>query len=104
MSDSFTTGLRQSIGDKGKERSTATIYVATYNVRSLAHSDDLQRLQEQLREIKWNIVGISETKRKGEGLTELEDGTWMYEAAKTKDEKKSQRHGPPRPQRFQRQY
>ena len=50
-------------------------------------SDDLKRLQEQLREIKWNIVGISETKRKGEGLTELEDGTWMYEAAKTEDEK-----------------
>ena len=73
--------------DQGKERSTATIYVATYNVRSLAHSDDLKRLQEQLREIKWNIVGISETKRKGEGLTELEDGTWMYEAAKTDDEK-----------------
>ena len=51
--------------DQGKERITATIYVATYNVRSLAHSDDLKRLQEQLREIKWNIVGISETKRKG---------------------------------------
>ena len=34
--------------DQGKERSTATIYVATYNVRSLAHSDDLKRLQEQL--------------------------------------------------------
>ena len=70
-----------------KERSTATIYVTTYNVRSLAHCDDLKRLQEQLREIEWNIVGISETKRKGEGLTELEDGTWMYEAAKTEDAK-----------------
>ena len=75
--------------DQGKERSTATIYVATYNVRSLAHSHDLKRLQEQLREIiKWNIVGTSETKRKGEGLTELEDGTWMYyKAAKTEDAK-----------------
>ena len=90
--------------DQGKERSTATIYVATYNVRSLAHSDDLKRLQEQLRKMKWNIVRISETKRKGEGLTELEDSTWIYEAAKIEDAKKSQRHGPPRPQRFQRLY
>ena len=34
--------------DQGKERSTATIYVAIYNVRSLAHSDNLKRLQEQI--------------------------------------------------------
>ncbi|GFR72991.1 endonuclease-reverse transcriptase [Elysia marginata] len=59
--------------------------ICTYNTRSLSHEDDLERLQEQLINFKWDIVGLSETKRKGEGLLELRNGRWIYEAGKTEN-------------------
>ena len=62
-------------GADGGRGSTAIINIATYNVRTLSHPDDLERLQEQMKDFKWSIVGLCETKRKGEGLIELKDGT-----------------------------
>ncbi|GFR82568.1 endonuclease-reverse transcriptase [Elysia marginata] len=61
------------------------ISISTYNTRSLSHEDDLERLQEQLINFKLDIVGLSETKRKGEGLLELRNRRWIYEAGKTED-------------------
>ncbi|KAK3705532.1 hypothetical protein RRG08_041406 [Elysia crispata] len=63
--------------------STATLHIATYNTRTLALQDDLDHLQEKLEDFKWNVIGLCETKRKGEGLMELSDGTWIYDAGKT---------------------
>ncbi|GFS04779.1 craniofacial development protein 2 [Elysia marginata] len=70
--------------DKRKE-STATLHIATYNTRTLALQEDLEQLQDQLKNFKWDIIGLCETKRKGEGLVELKDGSWLYEAGKTEE-------------------
>ncbi|GFR59615.1 endonuclease-reverse transcriptase [Elysia marginata] len=76
-------------GAEGGRRSTAIINIATYNVRTLSHPDDLDRLQEQLEDFNWSILGLCETKRKGEGLTELKDGTWTYDVEKKPEEDQS---------------
>ncbi|GFO44697.1 endonuclease-reverse transcriptase [Plakobranchus ocellatus] len=68
---------------KGKEQ--AEKYIATYNTRTIRQQDDLEGLLEELEQIKWHIIGLSETKRRGEGLSELPGGHWIFEKGKTKD-------------------
>ena len=54
--------------------SNAKIHVCTYNTRTLRTEDDTNRLVEELGNIKWHVVGLCETKRRGEGLRELSGG------------------------------
>ncbi|GFN96623.1 endonuclease-reverse transcriptase [Plakobranchus ocellatus] len=61
------------------------MYIATYNTRTIRQQDDLQRLLEELEQIKWHIIGLSETKRRGEGLSEVPGGHWIFEKGKTED-------------------
>ena len=65
--------------------SNAKIHVCTYNTRTLRTEDDTNRLVEELGNIKWHVVGLCETKRRGEGLRELSGGSWMYETGKTEE-------------------
>ena len=65
--------------------SNAKIHVCTYNTRTLRTDDDTRRLVEELGNIKWHVVGLCETKRRGEGLRELLGESWMYEAGKTEE-------------------
>ncbi|GFO03532.1 endonuclease exonuclease phosphatase domain containing protein [Plakobranchus ocellatus] len=67
-----------------KERDKSE-YIATYNTRTIRQQDDLERLLEELEQIKWHIIGLSETKRGGEGLSELPGGHWIFEKGKTDD-------------------
>lgn len=42
------------------------VYLATYNVRTLLTEDRYQELEsEVLNKIKWDIIGLSETRRRG---------------------------------------
>ena len=59
--------------------------MCTYNVRTLRTEDDLDRLIDEAEQIKWDIIGLCETYRKGEGLLEIRSGYWMYEIGKTED-------------------
>ena len=59
--------------------------VCTYNVRTLRKEDELGRLTDEVEDIKWDIIGLCETYRKGEGLSEIRAGYWMYEIGKTED-------------------
>ena len=43
------------------------------------------RLIDEVEQIKWDIIGLCETYRKGEGLLEIRAGYWMYEIGKTED-------------------
>ena len=65
--------------------SNAKIHVCTYSTRTLRTEDDTSRLVEELGNIKWHVVGLCETKRRGEGLRELSEGSWMYETGKTEE-------------------
>ena len=70
--------------DRFRSSNTKT-HVCTYNTRTLRTEDDTNRLVEELGNIKWHVVGLCETKRRGEGLRELSGGSWMYEAGKTEE-------------------
>ena len=52
----------------GSRGSTAILNVCTYNVRTLRTEDDPDRLIGEVEQIKWDIIGLCKTYRKGEGL------------------------------------
>ena len=63
---------READGNRG---STAILNVCTYNVRTLRTEDDFDRLSDEVEQIKWDIIGLCETYRNMEGLSELEQDT-----------------------------
>ena len=69
----------------GSRGSTAILNVCTYNVRILRTEDDLDTLIDEAEQIKWDIIGLCETYRKGERLLEIRAGYWMHEIGKTED-------------------
>ncbi|XP_072019366.1 uncharacterized protein [Amphiura filiformis] len=52
--------------------------VATYNIRSLLGDDRLLELGEELKGVNWDIIGLSEVKRRGEQFMELKSGHQFY--------------------------
>ena len=52
--------------------------IATYNGRSLSNESRLQELEEELDKIRWDIIGLSEIRRKGEEEIELNSGHILY--------------------------
>ena len=61
----------------------------TYNARSLSSDDCMIELEEKISRIKWNIIGLSEIRRKGRGSIILNNtGHTLYYSGS--DE---QRHG-----------
>ena len=60
--------------------------LATYNVRTLTSEANLAVLLEELRDVKWDIVGLSEVRRLDEAVIKLADGHILYH--KGKEERK----------------
>ncbi|XP_067127708.1 craniofacial development protein 2-like [Centruroides vittatus] len=52
--------------------------LACYNCRSLSSEPRLQELEEELLKIKWDVIGLSEVRRKGEGQIQLKSGHIFY--------------------------
>ena len=48
--------------------------LGTYNVRTLSREGDLAAKLEELKEINWDIIGLSEVRRVGESYLELNEG------------------------------
>ena len=47
---------------KAKQRQKATIiHLATYNTRTLRTDEDMEHLLEELKNIKWDIIGLCES-------------------------------------------
>ena len=69
----------------GSIGSTAILNGCRYNVRTLRTEEDLDRPIDEVENIKWDIIDLCETHRKGEGLLEIRAGYWMYEIGKTED-------------------
>ena len=55
-----------------------TLYIATFNCRTLSTQARLLELEHELETIKWDILGISEVRRKGEGMIKLQSGNHLY--------------------------
>ena len=58
----------------GSRGSTAILTVSTYKVRTMQTEDDLDRRIYQVEQIKWDIIGVCETYKKGKGLLETRAG------------------------------
>lgn len=58
---------------------THKINIATYNIRTMRTDDHLVELEQELQAIKWDIVGLCETRRKGEMKTTLRSGHTLYQ-------------------------
>lgn len=55
-----------------------TLQIATYNIRTLLSEHKVLELEEELNHIKWDILGMSEVRRKGEAETILKSGHLLY--------------------------
>ena len=56
---------------KSKKNKVTELHIATYNVRTLSEDCHLTSLENEIKHIKWDIIGISEMRRPGENLMEL---------------------------------
>ncbi|XP_045460954.1 uncharacterized protein LOC123671253 [Harmonia axyridis] len=61
-----------------KNKSNKILYISTYNVLSLLSEERLTELECELENIKWDIVGLSEVRRRGEQLITLKSGHSFY--------------------------
>ena len=52
--------------------------ISTFNTRSLLNDEKLLELEEELKNVNWDIIGLSEVHRKGEELTILNSGHHFY--------------------------
>lgn len=68
--------ITQTRTDQCKEK----LQLCTYNVRTLGSPKKLLELKYCLRNIQYDIIGLSEIRRQGNGI--LEDGEQMYYATK----------------------
>lgn len=55
------------------------LYLATYNIRTMRLEEHLESLEKELRSIKWDVVGISETRIGGEASSILKSGHLLYQ-------------------------
>lgn len=63
---------------KHSRRNKTTLYAATYNTRTLSSDEKLNEFELEIQNIKWDVIGLSETKRKGEELLYLKSGHALY--------------------------
>lgn len=54
------------------------LYIATYNARTLSTDDKLIELEEELKNIKWDVIGLSEVRRIGENQLTLNSGNVLF--------------------------
>ena len=54
------------------------IKICTYNVRTLSEEHKLEELVEDLENIKWGVVGLSEVRRKEKNLIKLQDSHHLF--------------------------
>ena len=52
--------------------------VCTYNVRTLKDHEKEEELEQELTNLKWEISGLSEIRKKGERLKQLKSGHILY--------------------------
>ena len=75
----MTTGQRVRIIAGFVQAATGNYKISTYNARYLSSGDIVIWFEEEIARIKFDIIGISETRRKGEGcLTFNTSGHTFY--------------------------
>lgn len=54
------------------------LYICSYNVKTLLTSDKLTQLQYALQNVKWDIIGVSEVRKNGYCIEELDWCVFCY--------------------------
>ncbi|PZC87102.1 hypothetical protein B5X24_HaOG201338 [Helicoverpa armigera] len=57
---------------------TENLNVLTYNVRTLLKDERLVELENSLKDIRWDIIGLSEVRREGEKTEERSDNIFFH--------------------------
>ncbi|GBP76650.1 hypothetical protein EVAR_51135_1 [Eumeta japonica] len=57
-----------STNNQSNDKTKCDIHIPSINTRSLRTPEKLIELETEINEIKWDIVGISEMRRQGEGI------------------------------------
>lgn len=68
----------KQITNKKKNSKRTTLNIVTYNVRSLPTTERLLELENELKYLNWDIVGVCEVQRRGEKQTTLSSGHVFY--------------------------
>ncbi|KAF9415769.1 hypothetical protein HW555_006670 [Spodoptera exigua] len=63
---------------KTEKPKRSCLYICTLNTRTLRTSESLQELELAIENIKWDILGISEMRRMGEGIEERSNYIMYY--------------------------
>lgn len=50
---------------------STVLKIATFNTRTLLSEESFTEMEKELEKIRWDIVGMSEVRRRGEGLETL---------------------------------
>ncbi|XP_072395243.1 uncharacterized protein [Diabrotica undecimpunctata] len=59
------------------------LHIITYNVRTISKDEKMTELEEELKHVKWYIIGISEVKRRGEDQIKLKSGNIFHYKGET---------------------
>lgn len=61
-----------------KARSAKSLFLSTYNIRTLTSDETVTKLLKQLKHTNWQVIGLSEVRRTGKGHKRLPDGHKLY--------------------------
>ncbi|XP_030025374.2 uncharacterized protein LOC115443910 [Manduca sexta] len=64
---------RNNNNNNNNSRNRNKLYLATLNTRTLRTAESLSELEEALKDLNWNLIGISEMRRVGEYIDEHRD-------------------------------
>lgn len=71
-------GVDKHMAMSTKRTNNKLLHIETYNTQSLSTDEGLMELEGELEHIKWEVVGLSEVKRRGEQLIDLKSGHIFY--------------------------
>ena len=67
-------------------RAKDKIVIGTWNVETLWRDGRLEELCHELKDYKWNVIGLSEVRKVGFGETKSDDNHTLYHCGKDKHE------------------
>ncbi|XP_059051336.1 craniofacial development protein 2-like [Achroia grisella] len=76
---SYGSGATRGAKNLWKRQSCHTqMNIATFNTRTLRLQAKLEELEKDLEQVNWDILGLSEVKRKGEDKLKLQSGNVLF--------------------------
>ena len=71
-------------GKRKRPRDNEELEILFYNCRGLANEERLCEMENAIEKVRWDIIGLSEVRRKGEGLIKRRNGNYFYYFGETK--------------------